>query len=75
MLRCIFCGFCEDACPTEAIVLGDKYELSFYDRGELDLHQGDAARAGRARTASPPRRKTEPGKFTRSVPIMRDPQD
>ena len=25
-------GICEDACPTEAIVLGDNYELSFYDR-------------------------------------------
>ena len=32
MLRCIYCGYCEDACPTEAIVLGDNYELSFYDR-------------------------------------------
>jgi formate hydrogenlyase subunit 6/NADH:ubiquinone oxidoreductase subunit I len=32
MLRCIYCGFCEDACPTEAIVLGDHYELSFTDR-------------------------------------------
>ena len=32
MLRCIFCGFCEDACPTEAIVLENNYELSFYDR-------------------------------------------
>ena len=35
MLRCIFCGFCEDACPTEAIVLGDNYELSFTDRAKL----------------------------------------
>ena len=32
MLRCIFCGFCEDACPTEAIVLENNYELSFTDR-------------------------------------------
>jgi NADH-quinone oxidoreductase subunit I len=32
MLRCIFCGYCEDACPTDAIVLTDKYELSSYDR-------------------------------------------
>ncbi len=31
-MRCIFCGYCEDACPTEAIVLGDNYELSFTDR-------------------------------------------
>jgi NADH-quinone oxidoreductase subunit I len=32
MLRCIFCGYCEDACPTNAIVLEHQYELSFYDR-------------------------------------------
>ena len=32
MLRCIFCGYCEDACPTEAIVLEHHIELSFYDR-------------------------------------------
>ncbi len=32
MLRCIFCGYCEDACPTNAIVLEHEYELSFYDR-------------------------------------------
>ena len=57
MIRCIFCGYCEDACPTEAIVLGDNYELSFYDRRQLDLHQGDAARAGAAGAASPPRRR------------------
>jgi NADH-quinone oxidoreductase subunit I len=45
MLRCIYCGFCEDACPTEAIVLGDNYELSFTDRRSGDLPQGDAARS------------------------------
>src|SRR5581483_3028414 len=28
MLRCIFCGYCEDACPVQAIVLGPEYELS-----------------------------------------------
>jgi NADH-quinone oxidoreductase subunit I len=32
MLRCIFCGYCEDACPTEAIVLGDNHEMSYYTR-------------------------------------------
>ena len=32
MIRCIFCGYCEDACPTNAIVLEHDYELSFYDR-------------------------------------------
>ncbi len=74
MLRCIFCGFCEDACPTEAIVLGDQYETSFTDRRSsiygkdllLEPVSGD-------KEATP--RKTEPGKFTRSVPVMQDPQD
>ena len=28
MIRCIFCGYCEEACPTEAIVLGHDYELA-----------------------------------------------
>lgn len=74
MLRCIYCGFCEDACPTEAIVLGDNYELSFTDRRQavytkemliLPVPQGGA----------PTPQVTEPGKFTRSVPEMKDPVD
>jgi len=28
MIRCIFCGYCEDACPTNAIVLEDNYDIS-----------------------------------------------
>jgi NADH-quinone oxidoreductase subunit I len=28
MLRCIFCGYCEDACPTQAIELGHEHQLS-----------------------------------------------
>jgi NADH-quinone oxidoreductase subunit I len=32
LLRCIFCGFCEDACPTGAIVLGKEYEVADDDR-------------------------------------------
>ena len=35
MLRCIFCGYCEEACPTGAIVLGNDYELSGYTRESL----------------------------------------
>jgi NADH-quinone oxidoreductase subunit I len=74
MLRCIFCGFCEDACPTEAIVLGDQYELSFTDRHQAIYPKEmliDPVGSG----GNPTPQKTEPGKFTRSVPEMKDPQD
>ena len=32
MLRCIFCGMCEEACPEDAIYLEKKYELADYHR-------------------------------------------
>jgi NADH-quinone oxidoreductase subunit I len=35
MLRCIFCGFCEEACPTGAIVLGHDFEIADYSREAL----------------------------------------
>jgi ferredoxin len=34
-LRCIFCGMCEEACPTDAIVLTPRFEMSDYRRGSL----------------------------------------
>ena len=43
MTRCIFCGYCEVACPFDAITMGNDYELADYDRSRPDLHQGDAA--------------------------------
>lgn len=30
MLRCVFCGYCVDACPEEAIIMSDEIECSFY---------------------------------------------
>src|SRR5438105_4492674 len=33
--RCIFCGYCEIACPFDAITMGHDYELSDYDRSDL----------------------------------------
>jgi NADH-quinone oxidoreductase subunit I len=33
MLRCIFCGLCEEACPKEAIFLTDRKVDSEYKRG------------------------------------------
>jgi NADH-quinone oxidoreductase subunit I len=32
MLRCIFCGDCEEACPKEAIFLTDRIVASQYER-------------------------------------------
>ena len=32
MIRCIFCGYCEEACPVDAIRLGPEYELADFDR-------------------------------------------
>jgi NADH-quinone oxidoreductase subunit I len=32
MIRCIFCGFCEEVCPEEAIVMSKDYELVFTNR-------------------------------------------
>jgi NADH-quinone oxidoreductase subunit I len=74
MLRCIFCGFCEDACPTEAIVLEDNYELTFTDRRQAIYPKAmliDPVPPG----GQPTPQKTESGKFTRSVPEMKDPTD
>src|SRR5512147_1877551 len=74
MLRCIFCGYCEDACPTEAIILEKDYELSYtdrltaiYDKGRLLVK----VPAG----GSPTPQKTEPGVYTRSIPVMENPKD
>lgn len=33
--RCLFCGFCADACPTDCMIMGPKFELMEWDRGEL----------------------------------------
>lgn len=36
MLRCIFCGFCVDACPKDAIRMDTKiYEINAYNRQDM----------------------------------------
>ena len=35
MLRCIFCGDCEDACPKEAIFLTDRIVATDYEREKM----------------------------------------
>lgn len=39
ILRCCFCGFCEEACPKDAIKLSTNYEMATSSRDEaiLDL--------------------------------------
>ena len=74
MLHCIFCGFCEDACPTEAITLSDNYELSFTDRHSA-IYTKEMLLQPVSPGGQPTPQKTEPGKFTRSVPEMKDPVD
>jgi NADH-quinone oxidoreductase subunit I len=35
--RCIFCGFCQDACPVSAINLGENYEQAYYHKEDFVL--------------------------------------
>ena len=74
MLRCIFCGYCEDACPTEAIVLGDNYELSFTDRANAIYTKEMLLEPVKEVQQTTPQ-KTQPGIFTRSIPVMENPHD
>jgi NADH-quinone oxidoreductase subunit I len=46
ILRCIFCGMCEEACPEDAIKLSTLYEMSMtqrtiYDKKFLDIQRGN----------------------------------
>ena len=72
MLRCIFCGYCEDACPTEAITLEQDFELSFYDReGAIytkEMLIVDVPVNGRSTPQA-----VEAGAFDRAIPDMADP--
>ncbi|KAH7446188.1 hypothetical protein KP509_01G044000 [Ceratopteris richardii] len=36
---CIFCGNCIEYCPTNCLSMTDEYELSSYDRPELNYDQ------------------------------------
>ena len=34
LFKCVYCGFCEEACPVDAIVETRVYEYAFLERGE-----------------------------------------
>jgi Ni,Fe-hydrogenase III small subunit len=38
--RCLFCGECSAACPTEAIVFTTDHQLAVRERRDLCLHEG-----------------------------------
>jgi NADH-quinone oxidoreductase subunit I len=39
--RCIFCGYCVEACPTDAITHGHGFELASYDTSTLVRRKED----------------------------------
>jgi NADH-quinone oxidoreductase subunit I len=46
MLRCVFCGMCEEACPVDAIRMGPNYELASFDRSDFIYTKEDLIRNG-----------------------------
>jgi NAD(P)H-quinone oxidoreductase subunit I len=49
---CIFCGNCVEYCPTNCLSMTEEYELSVYDRHELNF---DQMALGRLPTPSTPK--------------------
>ncbi len=39
--RCIFCGYCVEACPTDAITHGHDFELASYNTSTLVMRKED----------------------------------
>jgi NADH-quinone oxidoreductase subunit I len=41
MLRCIFCGLCEEACPKDAIYLSETFAPANFNRSTLIYSKKD----------------------------------
>jgi formate hydrogenlyase subunit 6/NADH:ubiquinone oxidoreductase subunit I len=52
--RCIFCGYCEEACPVSAIFMGKDYELAVYSKKDFVWDKTDLLVPLASPTARPP---------------------
>ncbi len=41
MLRCVFCGYCVDACPEEAIIMSNNYDMAYFNRAQSIVGKSD----------------------------------
>jgi NADH-quinone oxidoreductase subunit I len=39
MIRCIFCGMCEEVCPEQAIFLRKEYAITGFTRADMVHHK------------------------------------
>jgi NADH-quinone oxidoreductase subunit I len=53
-LRCIFCGYCIEACPTRALTMTNEYELADNNRGDLIFEKDQLLAPLRAGMLQPP---------------------
>ncbi|MBO5781964.1 MAG: 4Fe-4S binding protein, partial [Opitutales bacterium] len=46
MIRCIFCGLCQEVCPEQAIVLQKEFSIASYDRASMLRGKAELYRRG-----------------------------
>ena len=55
MVKCIYCGLCQEACPVDAIVEGPNFEFATETREELYYDKEGCSRTATAGSARSPR--------------------